>query len=315
MKFSFLPAGASDVADQTNSIFFSLVCMSVFFIAVIFIPLIFILIKYRRSRKVDRTMPKLPHNLIEVTWMVIPLLLCLGFYAWASEVYFDEERPPAHAIEINVLGKQWMWKMEHAEGNAEINELHVPLGRAVKLTLASQDVIHSFFLPDFRIKQDVVPGRYTTEWFEAKKPGSYHIFCSQYCGASHAQMIGQLIVMQPADYEKWLGTTSPGATLVQQGARRFRDLGCSGCHMGSSVIRAPRLEGVFGKPVPLQTGQVVVADETYLRDCILTPTLRVPGGYLPLMPTFQGHVSEEDLLQLIAYIKSLANLKVEGGTP
>jgi cytochrome c oxidase subunit 2 len=315
MKFSFLPSAASNVADQTNSIFFALLCMSAFFLAIIFIPMIFILFKYRRTQKVDRTMPKLPHNLIEVTWMTIPLLMCLGFYVWASDVYFDEEKPPANAIEISVLGKQWMWKMEHAEGNSEIDDLHVPMGRPIKLTLASQDVIHSFFLPDFRIKQDVVPGRYTSEWFEAKKAGAYHIFCSQYCGADHAQMIGQLIVMKPADYEKWLESTSPGETLVQQGARRFRELGCSGCHMGSSIVHAPRLEGVFGKPVPLQDGQVVVADETYLRDCILTPALRVPGGYAPLMPSFQGHVSEDDLLSLIAYIKSLANVKVEGGMP
>jgi cytochrome c oxidase subunit 2 len=239
----------------------------------------------------------------------------MGLYAWASEVYFKEERPPLHAIEINVVGKQWMWKIEHGEGMSEIDQLHVPVGQIVKLTLASQDVIHSFFIPAFRIKQDVVPGRYTSEWFEATKPGTYHIFCSQYCGNSHAEMIGDLVALEPAAYQKWLTESSSGPTLAQRGARLFRDLGCSGCHMGNSIVHAPRLEGVYGKPVPLQNGEVVVADDTYLRDCILTPTLRVPGGYPPVMPTFQGHVTEDELFQLIAYIKSLANVTVEGGQP
>jgi cytochrome c oxidase subunit 2 len=252
---------------------------------------------------------------IEVTWTIIPLLLMMGLYAWASEVYLKEETPPLNAIEINVVGKQWMWKIEHGEGNAEINELHIPVGQPVKLTLASQDVIHSFFVPAFRLKQDVVPGRYTSEWFEATKPGTYHLFCSQYCGNSHAQMIGSVVAMEPAPYARWLAENSSGQTLAQQGARLFRELGCSGCHMGSAVVHAPRLEGIYGKPVPLQNGQVVVADDAYLRDCILTPTLRVPGGYAPLMPTFQGHVTEEEVFQLIAYIKSLANAPVPGGQP
>lgn len=315
MNFPILPVAASTSANQTDAIFYSLVGMSVLCLAIIFIPMLYVLFKYRSTQKVDRTMPKLPENAIEITWMAVPLTIMLGFWVWAGDAYFNEERPPDNAIEIHVVGKQWMWKIQHAEGNSEIDQLHVPIDRAIKLTLASQDVIHSFFVPAFRVKQDVVPGRYTTEWFTPTRPGIYHLFCSQYCGTSHAEMIGQVVVMLPAEYEQWLSQTSPGVTMVQRGARLFRDLGCSGCHMGSSVVRAPRLEGVFGKPVPLQDGRVVLADESYLRDCILMPTVHVPAGYAPVMPTFQGHVSEEELFQLIAYIESLANTQVEGGTP
>jgi cytochrome c oxidase subunit 2 len=198
-----------------------------------------------------------------------------------------------------------MWKIQHPEGNREINELHVPLGRIVKLTMTSQDVIHSFFLPAFRVKQDVVPGRYTTEWFKASRLGTYHLFCSEFCGTQHSAMGGRIIVMDPAAYEEWLVRGQPGSTLVQSGERLFRELGCSGCHVGPSIVRAPPLEGLFGMPVPLDNGQVVIADEAYLRDSILFPAKQIVGGYTNDMPSFQGRVSEEELLQLIAYIKSL----------
>ena len=214
-------------------------------------------------------------------------------------------------MEINVIGKQWMWKVQHPEGNREINELHVPVGRNVKLTLASQDVIHSFFLPSFRTKMDVVPGRYTTEWFQATKIGSYHLFCAEYCGTKHSGMVGRVVVMDPADYEDWLTKGQPGPTLVQEGERLFRELGCSGCHLGSSIVRAPPLEGLYGKPVPLQSGVIVIADEGYIRDSILLPNNQVTAGYEPVMPTYQGHVTEEEILELIAYIKSLGSATPE----
>jgi cytochrome c oxidase subunit 2 len=310
-----LPDSASTLAPKTDLILLALTALSVVVMAIVFLPMIYFLFKYRRGRPADRTPLDLPTMKIEVTWTVIPLVLMMGLYAWASEVYLEEETPPLGAIEINVVGKQWMWKIEHAEGNAEINELHVPVGKPVKLTLASQDVIHSFFIPAFRIKQDVVPGRYTSEWFQPTKPGTYHLFCSQYCGNNHSQMIGSVVVMEPAAYERWLAESSPGQTLAQQGASLFRELGCSGCHMGNSVVHAPRFEGLYGKPVALQTGQVVIADDAYLRDCILTPAARVPGGYSPLMPSFQGRVNEGEIFQLIAYIKSLASAPVEGSPP
>jgi len=229
----------------------------------------------------------------------------MGVFTWGANIYYNMARVPADALEINVIGKQWMWKVQHQEGNREINELHVPIGRAVKLTLASEDVIHSFYLPAFRVKQDAVPGRYTTEWFEATRAGTYHLFCAEYCGTAHSRMIGRLVVMDPAEYEEWLSTGHPGDTLVKAGERLFRELGCSGCHMGSTQVRAPPLEGLYGKPVPLQSGEVVRADEKYIRDSILLPQSQVTAGYEPVMPSFQGHITEEQILELIAYIKTL----------
>jgi cytochrome c oxidase subunit 2 len=198
-----------------------------------------------------------------------------------------------------------MWKIQHPEGNREINELHVPAGRMIRMTLASQDVIHSFFLPEFRIKRDVIPGYYTSEWFQPTRVGTYQLFCAEYCGTSHSGMIGRVIVMKPEDYEAWLASGRPDTTLAQAGERRFRELGCSGCHVGSSVVRAPPLEGLFGKPVPIEGGKIVTADEAYIRDSILLPASQITFGYQNLMPTYQGRVSEEELLELIAYIKSL----------
>jgi cytochrome c oxidase subunit 2 len=267
--------------------------------------IVYFVFKYRRGKQANRAPPSFPQMPFEIAWTVIPLLLMMGMFAWGANLYFTVERPPPDALEINVVGKQWMWKIQHPEGNREINELHVPVGRIVKLTMASQDVIHSFFLPNFRIKQDVVPGRYTTEWFKAEKTGTFYLFCSEFCGTQHSGMIGRVVVMDPPAYERWLGNGQPTSTLVRSGERLFRELGCSGCHVGSSVIRAPPLEGLFGKPVPLETREVVTADEGYIRDSILLPNKQITAGYQPLMPSFQGRVSEEELLELIAYIKDL----------
>ena len=222
-------------------------------------------------------------------------------------VFFHIETPPANALEVDVVGKQWMWKLQHAEGNREINELHVPLNRAVKLTMTSQDVIHDFFIPVFRIKQDVVPGRYTTEWFIPTKVGRFHIFCAQFCGTDHARMIGWVDVMQPADYDKWLVTTGAGQTMAAMGEALFNRVGCSGCHGAGSKIHAPRLEGLYGRPVPLDGGQVIPADDKYIRDSILLPASQITAGYPNLMPSFTGRLTEEEVMQLIAYIQSLAD--------
>jgi cytochrome c oxidase subunit 2 len=242
---------------------------------------------------------------IEVTWITIPLLLMMALFGWAADLYFREQRVPPGAMEINAIGKQWMWKVQHPEGNREINQLHVPMGRTIRVTLASQDVIHSFFLPAFRIKRDVIPGYYTTEWFRPTRVGTYHLFCAEYCGTQHSGMIGRVVVMTPEDYEQWLASGRPDTTLAQSGEKRFRELGCSGCHMGSSIVRAPPLEGLYGKPVPLQDGKIVTADEAYIRDSILLPNSQITVGYQPVMPTYQGRVTEEELLELIAYVKSL----------
>jgi len=305
MKFPLFPEHASQVARQIDYLYWALTGISTLMLILIGFTIVYFIFKYRCGKPANRTPPRFPQMLFEVTWTVIPLLLMMGMFAWGANLYFTVERPPPDALEINVVGKQWMWKIQHPEGNREINELHVPVGRIVKLTLASQDVIHSFFLPNFRIKQDVVPGRYTTEWFKAEKTGTYHLFCSEFCGTQHSGMIGRVVVMEPDAYERWLGNGQPTSTLVQSGERLFRELGCSGCHMGSSVIRAPPLEGLFGKPVPLESREVVTADEGYIRDSILLPNKQISAGYQPLMPSFQGRVSEEELLELVAYIKDL----------
>jgi cytochrome c oxidase subunit 2 len=307
MRFPVFPSEASANAAQVDHLYFFLTAVSVFLMALILLPMIFFLFKYRRGNKADRSPLRASTTKIEVTWTVLPLLLSMGIFAWGARDYFNMEVPPKNTLEINVVGKQWMWKIQHQEGNREINELHVPLGRSVKLTLASEDVIHDFFIPAFRIKQDVVPGRFTTEWFKPTRAGQYHLFCAQYCGTDHSRMVGTVYVMEPAQYEEWLNKGGAHNTLAQSGANLFRELGCSGCHMGNSTVHAPRLEGLYGKLVALQDGRFLRADDQYLRDCILQPATQVVAGYPPLMPTFQNRISEGELFELVAYIKSLAN--------
>jgi cytochrome c oxidase subunit 2 len=208
---------------------------------------------------------------------------------------------------VFVVAKQWMWRLQHPDGRREINELHVARGRAVKLIMTSEDVIHSFFVPAFRVKQDVLPGRYTTLWFTATKDGEFHLFCAEYCGTDHARMGGRIVVLEPAEYARWLNAATPARSMAERGAQLFRQLGCSGCHAAAATVAAPKLEGLYGKPVPLEGGGTVIADERYLRDSILLPRKEVVAGYAPIMPSFAGAVSEDQLLDLIAYIKSLAN--------
>jgi cytochrome c oxidase subunit 2 len=303
------PNAATEHARNVDWLFLCLILISAFYLALIFGPMTFFIFKFRRGKKADRSPIRIKTWKIEILWTVIPFLMMMGIFAWAADLYYQVERPPANALEAFVVGKQWMWKIEHVEGNREINELHVPLGQSVKLTMTSEDVIHSFYIPAFRVKQDVVPGRYVTEWFHPTRVGTYHLFCAEYCGANHSLMGGNVIVMKPEDYAAWLTAGAPRDSLAAAGEQLFRNLGCSGCHMGNSVIHAPRLEGVYGGPVPLDTGQIVTADDQYIRDSILLPASQIAAGYSNAMPTFQGHVSEEQVLGLIAYIRSLANKK------
>lgn len=307
MPFRLFPQNASASGAEIDWIFWALTALSAFILVLVFVPILYFAVKYRRGSPADRTLAKISTFKFEITWTIIPLLVGLAIFAWSAEVFFHVETPPADALRVSVVGKQWMWKLQHAEGNREINELHVPVGRAVVLTMTSQDVIHDFFVPDFRTKQDVVPGRYTTEWFIPTKVGRYRIFCAQYCGANHAQMVGWVDVMEPADYEKWLVTTGQGRTMAAMGEDLFHRAGCSGCHEVSSKIQAPRLEGLYGHQVPLSSGQFVTADDQYIRDCILLPGSRNVAGYQNLMPTFKDRLSEEEIMELIAYIKSIAN--------
>jgi cytochrome c oxidase subunit 2 len=307
MNFLIFPTAASTGATQTDELFFLLLGLSAFVLAIVFLPMIFFLFKYRRGKMADRAEQNLPTKKIEITWTIIPTLIALVFFALGAKAYFNEEVPPANTLEINVVGKQWMWKIQHQEGNREINELHLPVNRAVKLTLASEDVIHSFYVPAFRIKQDVVPGRFTTEWFQPTKIGAYHFYCSEYCGTDHSKMEGTVFVMSPIDYENWLAHGNVRSTLAQSGENLFRQLGCSGCHVNSKAVHAPPLEGLYEKLVPLSDKTFVRADDKYIRDSILLPNSQIVAGYQPLMPTYEGHISEENLLQLIAYIKSIGN--------
>lgn len=306
MAFPIFPPEASRYAQQVDGLFSYLMAVCGLVLTAIVVVMTYFLIKYRRGTPVYRRQRVISSTPFELTWTVIPLIFFLTFFVWGANLYYQEEIVPEDGLEIHVIGRQWMWKIQHAEGQREINELHVPLGRTIKLEMATQDVIHDFSLPAFRIKQDVVPGRYTTLWFNSNRIGNYPIYCSQYCGADHSFMVGRLIVMTPEDYQAWLERGKPQEPLVASGARLFRELGCSGCHVGSRVVRAPPLEGLYGKPVPLQSGDFATADDNYIHDKILYPKQNVPAGYAPVMPSYRGQVNEEQIFELVAYIKSLA---------
>jgi cytochrome c oxidase subunit 2 len=316
--FSLFPRSASNFSGRVDALFFFLVGVSAFFAGLIFLLIIVFAIKYRRRSPDEQPKPIHGNLALELIWTIIPLGLTLVMFVWGAWLFVAMSEPPADAINIYVVGKQWMWKFQHQEGNREIDALHIPVGRPIKLTMTSEDVIHSFFIPAFRVKKDVLPGRYTTLWFTASKVGEYQQYCTQYCGTGHAGMLSKIYVMEPAAYEKWLhgGEAPPSAapaapaqpvSLAAQGEQLFNQFGCSSCHLPSGKGPGPSLLGVFGKPVKLTSGQTITADETYLRQHILTPGKTVVAGYPPIMPTFKGRINEEQLVQLIAYIKSLAS--------
>ena len=300
----FLPPEASTHATQVDLLFLFISSVVVFFSSLIAILVIVFAIRYRRSthRKATQIEGSLA---LEIGWTVIPLGITMIIFVWSTVLFFGLNRPPAQSMEIYGVGKQWMWKFEHMDGQREINELHVPVGRDVKIILASQDVIHSFFVPAFRVKSDVIPGRYTYAWFRATKTGRYHLFCSQYCGTMHSGMVGEVIVMEPADYEQWLAGGPTEGSLAQNGEKLFQQLACNTCHRADAAARGPNLAALFGSTVTLNDGRKVTADENYIRESILNPQAKVVQGFQPIMPTFQGQVSEEGLLQLVEYVKSL----------
>ena len=303
-NFPLFPAQASSLAGQVDALYFALVAISGFFAVAISITVIVFAIRYRRRHADEVGASIHGSTLLEIVWSVIPLGIVMVIFVWSAAVFMAISRPPADAMDIYVVGKQWMWKIQHPDGRREINELHVPVGRAVRLTMGSEDVIHSFYVPAFRVKADVVPGRLTTLWFKATKPGRYHLFCAEYCGTQHSGMIGWVEAMEPDDFQAWLGGGT-GESLASSGEKLFQELSCNTCHRPDSGGRGPVLDGLFGRTVSLQGGGRVMADEAYLRESIVNPQARVVAGYQPLMPTFQGLVSEEGLLQLIAYIKEL----------
>ena len=306
-NFPLFPEQASTFAWQVDYLYFLLLALSAFFAVAIFFFLVLFSFKYRRRSEDERPRPSEDSIALEVTWSIIPLILSLAVFALGAGVFFRMYRAPENAIDIYVVAKQWMWKVQHPEGKREINELHVPVNQPVRLTLASEDVIHAFSVPAFRIKRDVVPGRYNTMWFEATKAGEYRLFCAEYCGTQHSGMTGRVVVMEQDEFQNWLSGGASGETMVEAGARQFQQLGCETCHKESDQGRGPKLSGIYGHPVKLTTGQEVVADEDYLRNSILDPGSQVVGGYKPIMPTFQGQLSEETLLQIISYIQSLSD--------
>ncbi|MBV8608202.1 MAG: cytochrome c oxidase subunit II [Singulisphaera sp.] len=305
--FPLFPEQASKVAGHVDAVAFYALGIVLFFTTLICILILFFAIKYRRGSKANRENAVTQNHTIEALWIGIPLALAMILFTVAMLVFFEMYRPPEGTSEVYVLGRQWMWETTHPEnGKREINELHWPVDRPVRLTMTSEDVIHSFFIPAFRIKQDVVPGRYTSMWFQPNKIGKYHLFCAEYCGTKHSGMIGWIHVMDPADYQRWLESGTTGVSLAAEGAQLFRSLGCSGCHGLNASVRAPLLDGVYGHPVPLETGEFITADERYIRDSILRPSSQVVAGYKPVMPTFEGRIREDELLKVIAYIKSLS---------
>jgi cytochrome c oxidase subunit 2 len=301
------PANASAYADQVDLLLTAFTVLIVALSAPVFILMAVFALKYRRGRPADRRHPIDNSVGVETSWALIPFVLLLGFYVWATWLFVDLHRNPADALQIDVVAKQWMWKFQHPGGQREINTLHVPTGEPVVLTMASEDVIHSLYIPALRIKQDVVPGRYTTLHFTADRPGSWRLECAEFCGTDHSVMGGTFIAMTPEDYADWLSTASTDATLAAAGAEIFRARGCSGCHGPSSTVHAPPLAGLYGGPVPLADGSVVTADDQYIRDSILLPQKQIAAGYPAIMPTFANQLSEEDVLKLVAYVKSLAD--------
>ena len=300
-----MPPEASVQAGPIDSLYWFLVDVSAVMTVAIFVCIIIFAWKYRRRPGVRATQIE-GSTKLELTWSIVPFLVMLIMFAWGAQLYFAAQQPPKDAIEVFVTGKQWMWKIQYADGNREIDELHVPVGQPIKLTMASEDVIHSFSIPAFRVRHDVVPGHYDSIWFTATKPGRYHLFCTEYCGNQHAGMIGWVDVLDQRSYANWASGGGAAGTLAEQGQKLFSQFGCANCHLLDEQGRCPILRGIFNKPVQLNDGRVILADEAYLRESILDPNAKIVNGFLPnVMPNFKGQVSEENVIQLIAYIKSL----------
>ena len=307
IELPFFPIEASTVAGQVDLLLVALLALGAFFTIIIVALIFYFSLKYRRGKQADRSNPPTGNVKMELSWVFGLLVLSAGVFVWATVIYFHMSNPPPDSMDIFVVGKQWMWKFQHQEGQREINVLHVPLGRPVRLIMTSQDVIHSFYVPAFRLKRDVLPGRYTYLWFQATKTGEFHLFCAEFCGTNHAEMTGTVIVMEQRQFQDWLGGTQTTVSLSQAGEKLFQQDGCSSCHAAGSSVRAPTLEGLLGSTVPLSDGGSVVADENYIRESIIFPQKKIVAGFDPIMPTYENRLTEEQVLDIIAYIKSLGS--------
>ena len=308
---ALFPAEASTIAPYTDALYFFLVAISLVGLVFVTALIFYFSIRYRRDKNPVATQVE-GSTILEATWTIIPLALFLVVFVWGGLLYFRIYNPPSNSMNIYIVGKQWMWKAEHPGGQHEINALHVPIGQPIQLTMISQDVFHSFSIPDFRVKREVIPGRYSTVWFQATDAGTYHIFCTQYCGTLHSGMIGEVTAMAPADYKKWLDESTSGTSLAQNGERLFASMGCNACHSGNAAARGPSLAGVYGSKLTLTDGSQVLVNDAYLRDAILNPSQHVTAGYAPIMPTYQGQISEDGLIDLVEFIKQLqSNYRIQ----
>ena len=308
---ALFPAEASGIAPYVDALYFFLVAMTIFGTTFVAILLLVFSVRYRREKNPVATQIE-GSTLLEATWTIIPLAIFLVTFVWGALLYFRIYDPPANSMNIYIVGKQWMWKAEHPGGQHEINALHVPTGKPIQLTMISQDVFHSFSIPDFRIKREVIPGRYSTVWFEATQVGTYHLFCTQYCGTQHSGMVGEVTVMTPGDYKKWLEQSNSGQSLAQNGERLFASTGCNSCHNGTAAARGPSLAGVYGSKLTLADGRQILVDDAYLRNAILNPSEHVTAGFAPIMPTYQGQISEDGLIDLVEFIKNMqSNYRVQ----
>ena len=300
--FPLRPEQASTIAHGIDGLYYFLTAITLFFTFIIFATIFYFSIRYRKKGKGEAPTQITQSLPLEILWTVIPLILVVITFVWSSGLFISNSRPPEAATEVFVIGKQWMWQLQHPDGTREINELHVPVNRPIKLTMTSEDVIHDFFIPAFRVKKDVVPGRYTSLWFQATKTGRFHLFCGQYCGVNHSLMVGTVIVMEPEDFARWLSGSRKDVTMAASGAELYDHYACITCH---GTGKGPPFVNLYMSQVRLRDGSTVVANEDYLRESILYPSEQIVAGYDPIMPTFKGQLSEEQLLQLIAYIKSL----------
>ena len=304
--FSLFPTQASTLAPEVDNLYLGIVAITAFFAVVVVIFVVYFAIKYRDDTGDKVGAPITGSMPLELGWSLIPFFISIGIFVWASVVFFHIVRAPDQTLDIYSTGKRWMWRFQHIDGQREINELHVPVGRPVRVVFTSEDVLHDLFIPAFRVKADAVPGRYSAIWFEPTQVGEYHIFCAEYCGTRHSGMVGTVYVMEPADYQAWLsGGGVTGGTMLQQGEALFTQLACVTCHLPDGTGRGPSLVGVFGSTVTLENGSTVTADESYLRESILTSQAKTVKGYEHIMPTFQGLINEDGVAALIEYIKSM----------
>jgi cytochrome c oxidase subunit II len=302
----FWHAGVSPYSGDVDLLFTGLLFASALVLALLFFLLALFCVRYRAGNHIHRAAHEGKSWHWEVSWTAASLVAFLGLFIWGASLFLDAYRTHADELSVFVVAKQWMWKVQHPGGQSEINALHIPVHHPIRLIMASQDVIHSFFIPALRLKHDVVPGRYQDLEIEIDTPGHYHLFCAEYCGTEHSGMTGEVVAMEQTDYAAWLSQQAPSSSLAQEGGALFRQFGCSGCHGLGSKVRAPPLEGLYGKQVALSDGTTEVADDKYLRDAILLPRSQIAAGYAPVMPPFEGKVSEDQLLRLVVYIKSLA---------